>query len=315
MSKSIKLYNAITNIDESIISEAETYIRPKKAVWHYLAPAAACLVIVLTAAIGIKNIKNPPNTLLPWEKASQSEENPQTEDQILAANSSENSSQSEENPQTEAAILQTSENTPQQSENPKTETEQAPAVNWQTPEEILGSSGEIGNSMGLMIPTFVAYKGGFYGVISEESAGSDNIRYANDNDSEKVLFNEDFGYAPYIVENRPDCIALLIGSSFTIYQRQFDVTFEYKGETYGIVYPCVHFNNVTLGDALLQNEDLTLYSAVFYKGKEFEESQLVVDILPLLRSKGYEIFKDDYDENGEPIHYMDAWWVVMPINN
>lgn len=275
MNKEIKLYNAITNIDDSIISEAETFVCRKKKAVYYLFPAAACFAAVLAVAV-IKGPKIPLKTVIPEDSFMQ----PETV------------SQSQEISETGAEG-------------------KIDNINWQTPEEIL--IGENGNVNGLFVPTFVAYKGGFYGSLSEADVQRTDIRYAADLSGENILFNKIFGYSPYLVENRPDCIALLINGYFTIYQRQFDVIFEYEGKTYGIAYPSEHPDSCTLGDVLLENDDFTLYSAVFYKGEEYEETQMIVDILPMLRSKGFEFFKEDCDENGEPIHYMDAWWVVKPI--
>lgn len=310
MNKEIKLYNSITNIDYSIIFEAINYNKPKKAAWHYIFPAAACLAVVIAAAIGVKNLQSPPNAPLPdteglpisTEADTSVEEIPKTD--AKTEEPPKTNTSLEEPPKTDTKTEEISQTNASYQEHHQTQID----INWQTPEEILvDNSGEIAN--GLYIPTFVAYNGGFYGSMSTASVQGERFAKA-----ENVFFNENYGYPPYLVENRPDCIALLINGYFTVYQKQFDVIFEYEGKTYGIAYPAEHPDNTDLGEVLLQNENLTLYSATFYKGEEQEEKQLVVDILPMLRARNYEIFKEDYDENGEMIHYMDAWWVVKPIS-
>ncbi len=310
MNKEIKLYNSITNIDDSIISEAIDYNNPKKAVWHYIFPAAACLAVVIAAAIGVKSLQSLPNSPLPWTEGlpistdadTAAEENPKTDintEEIPKTNTS-----PEEPSRTDMKTEAPQETNPLPQEIPQSQAQ----INWQTPEEIIGSDSS-GNMAGLFIPTFLAYNGGFYGSVS--TAPNQDSRFAKaEENAEDMPFSGNY----YLVENRPDCIALLRNGHFTIYQKQFDVIFEYEGKTYGIAYPAEHPDQTDLGEVLCQNENLTLYSATFYKGREYEEKQLVVDILPMLRARNYEIFKEDYDENGEPIHYMDAWWVVKPIN-
>lgn len=320
--KEKKLYNAITNIDDEIISESESFYRPPKRIWQYLPACAACLVLALTALLVTKNLVPPPNAAAsPSQTETDFTENAiSLQTQSFSQSQPENTdpSQSTASPyQTETEFtentlpLQTQSSSQSQHENTDAD------LNWQTPDEILDNEGIIPTGIpisNLWIPTFVAYKGGFYGSFYYEFSLDENIRLAAVTDLYTASYLEYYPYTVYLVENRPDCIALLINGYFQMYQKQFDVIFEYEGKTYGIAYPSVHPDDCKLGDTLLQNEELTLYSATFSPGEPGEESQLIVDILPMLRSKGYEIFKEEYDENGEPIHYTDAWWVVKPLD-
>lgn len=136
----------------------------------------------------------------------------------------------------------------------------------------------------------------------------EQIRYAIT--TENVIYNPKawpnptYEYTVYLVENHMDCIALLINGYFTIYQKQFDVTFELNGITYGIVYETVDSDHCTLGETLLSNNSFTVYEAVFYLGEPNEHTAYVVDLLPKLKTDGYSLFLEDE---------ANARWVAEPI--
>lgn len=277
--------SALGKVNDKYIIEAVTYkqSQKKKSIWLKRGTMAACFALILAGTVitlprilgGSNHVVLPPNPDSPG---------PVSDDGMQVSDNSPISSDSDGM---------------QVSDNPSID------LNWQTAEEIYAAENQDGSQImaGVFIPTFVAYQGAFYGAADETSMSQTRFCAV----TEKVSFNSAYEHTVYLVENYPDCIALLINGYFTIYQKQFDVTFELDGITYGIVYNAAHPDSRILGEILLSNDSFTVYEAVFYPGEPREQAAYVVDILPKLRAAGYSFFLED------GVDYADAWWVAEPI--
>lgn len=278
--------SALGKVNDKYIMEAVTYeqSQKKKNIWLKRGAMAACFALILAGtAITLPRIFGGSNhVVLP--------PNPDNPGSVFSGDNVQDSENS--------SIASGSDDT-QINDHPSTD------YNWQTAEEIYAAENQDGSRImaGVSIPTFVAYQGAFYGAADEKSMGQTRFCAV----TEKVLFNSAYEHTVYLVENYPDCIALLLNGYFTIYQKQFDVTFELDGITYGIVYHAAHPDSRILGEILLSNDSFTVYKAVFYPGEPGEQTAYVVDILPKLRANGYSFFLED------GVDYEDAWWVAEPI--
>lgn len=277
--------NALGKVDDKYIVEAVAYKQrqKKKSIWVKRGVMAASFALILAGAMIMPRILGGANhTVLPPDP------------NVSGPLSDGDHIQPNENP----SIAHGSDDIPA-NENPPV------AYHWQTAEEIYAAQNQGSTSLmgGVSIPIYVAYQGALYGAVDEASVNQTRFCAV----TEKVLFNATYEHTAYLVEKHPDCIALLINGYFTIYQKQFDVTFELDGITYGIVYTAVHPDSRSLGEVLLSNDSFTVYEVVFYPGEEREQTAYVVDILPKLRAEGYSFFLED------GVDYADAWWVAEPI--
>ena len=164
-------------------------------------------------------------------------------------------------------------------------------IQWQTADEIAELSGD--SQMGVYVPAFLSWNGGFYG--GAECTAADRFAPAG----EEVWFNPEYRFAAYQVKDRPDCFGIRINGGMQIYQKIFDVTFELEGIIYGIQYSPSTSAERTPGPKIRSDDDFTVYEMA-------EEGTYLVNILPLLQQHQPNIF--DGNEN-----YKDAWQVALPL--
>lgn len=169
-------------------------------------------------------------------------------------------------------------------------------VRWRSAEEVLAEA-SADAMMGVCIPSFVAYNGGFY-----ESAGFDQSmeqpgRFTSAGD--EVWFSETYRFPAYEVENEPDCVAIAINGGIQIYKRVFDVQFERDGIIYGICYDVNPGYDVTAGEMVQEEDGFTVYETG-------EDGLYLVHILPLLIEHWPVLF-----DGGE--NYGEAWMAAVPM--
>ena len=172
----------------------------------------------------------------------------------------------------------------------------AQMLRWMSAEEIMAEA-DTNTMMGVCVPSFVAYNGGFY-----ESAGFDQSidqsgRFISAGD--EVWFSAEYRFPAYEVENEPDCVAIAINAGIQIYKRVFDVKFERDGIIYGIRYDVNPSHEVTVGAVVLEEEGFTVYETG-------EEDLYLVDLLPLLIEHWPVLF-----DGGE--NYDVAWMAAFPM--
>lgn len=153
--------------------------------------------------------------------------------------------------------------------------------------------------MGLYVPAFVTYEGGFYQGIELEEGDL----FAPS--GKELKFNADCSGKVYSVMDRPDCIAVYI-NGMEVYQKAFDVTFEIDGLIYAIAYSTDLGTEYERGAAVYDGMDFTVYEAVRLGETATEETEYLVNILPLLRDFWPGIFGDDQN-------YADAWQLALPL--
>lgn len=197
------------------------------------------------------------------------------------------------------APVQTGINDLQAGPSPYKEMAAPEAIQWQTADEILES--EDSGTMGVMVPSFLSWKGGFYGGAEYTAVD----RFASTDD--EIWFNPEYRYTAYQVKDRADCIAIYINGALQVYQKAFDVTFELDGYVYGIQYSPVMNADRTAGEAVLPGEDFTVYESVDPSDKSICEGEYLVNILPLLQQTWPGLF-------GGEENYSDAWQVALPLS-
>jgi len=158
---------------------------------------------------------------------------------------------------------------------------------WQTADEIAELSGD--SQMGVSVPAFLSWNGGFYG--GAEYTAADRFAPVGD----EVWFNSEYHLTAHQVKDRPDCFAICINGGMQIYQKIFNVSFELDGTVYGIQY------NVKPSPAkeVLSGDGFTVYKAD-------EDGEYLVNILPLLQQYRPNLF-------GGNENYADAWQVALPL--
>lgn len=147
-------------------------------------------------------------------------------------------------------------------------------------------------SMGVYIPTFTAYRGGFYSH-GGESAKEDRFALME----EDLLFSLEYQHRAYLVQDKPDCVAIRLNGKMQVYEKQFDVAFELNGMRYGIAY--APGSACEPGEKVLEGEGFTVY-------RTEEEGTYLVNILPLLKTNWPELFGDDQT-------YKEAWQVALAL--
>lgn len=172
-------------------------------------------------------------------------------------------------------------------------------MKWKTAEEILESNDNA--SMGVYVPSFLSYRGGFYANISDGKSKIEGYPLPD-----KVWFNPEYQYTAYQIKNYPDRFAIAINGGLMIYQKIFDVTFELEGVIYGIQYSPSTGTELTAGEKKLSGDGFTVYEAVRHMGEAADESEYLVNILPLLQQYRPNLFRGD--EN-----YADTWQVALPL--
>lgn len=179
------------------------------------------------------------------------------------------------------------------------------AEQWQTAEE-LGLQPPEGVLGGFYIPSFLTYRGGFYGGVGDEKG----LRFAPSGE-EDLLFNVYYTHEVYWVEDHPDWIAVHI-NGMEVYQKIFDVTFELDGVTYAIAYSPAMEADYTFGEAVLETEDFTVYEAVKLQGEPAQTKEYLVDLLPLLQRERPALFDGSRLEPGG--WYATQWQIALPLN-
>lgn len=181
------------------------------------------------------------------------------------------------------------------------------AEKWLTAEE-LGTVTPEGMAIGgLSVPTFLSYRGSFYGIVDTD--GMDSPRFSL-SEGESLLFNTHYTHPVYLVEDRPDWIAIHI-NGMEVYEKIFDVTFEMDETTYAIAYSPVMNADYGLGDIVLETEDYTVYEAVKLQGEPTQTKEYIVDILPLLQRELPNVFDGSNLEPGGD--YAEQWQLALPI--
>lgn len=196
------------------------------------------------------------------------------------------------------APVQTGINDLQAGPSPYKEMAAPEAITWQTADEILES--ENSGYMGVMVPSFLSWKGGFYG--NTEITPAD--RFASTDD--EIWFNPGYRYTAYQVKDRPDCIAICINGGMQVYQKVFEVTFELDGIVYGIQYSPASNADRIAGEVVLPGEDFTVCASVNSSDNSICKGEYLIDILPLLRQNWPNLFGGD--EN-----YAEAWQIALPL--
>lgn len=163
---------------------------------------------------------------------------------------------------------------------------------WKTAEEILESDDNV--SMGVSVPSFLSYRGGFYANISDGKSKIEGCALPD-----KVWFNPEYQYTAYQIKNYPDHFAIAINGGLMIYQKIFDVTFELEGVIYGIQYSPSTGSECTPGPKILSDGDFTVYEMT-------EEGKYLVNILPLLQRYRPNLF-------GGEENYKEAWQIALPL--
>jgi len=170
----------------------------------------------------------------------------------------------------------------------------AQMIHWISAEELLAQPDQV---MGVCVPGFVAYNGGFYAGAGFDQSTEQSGRFTSAGD--EVWFSETYRFPAYTVENEPDCVAIAINAGIQIYKRVFDVKFERDGTTYGIRYDVNPGHEVTAGAVALEGDGFTVYETG-------EEDLYLVDLLPLLIEHWPVLF-----DGGE--NYDVAWMAAFPL--
>lgn len=196
---------------------------------------------------------------------------------------------------------------PQPTEPGTVQVEDTRAETWLTTEE-LGIEKPQGTLVsGFNIPIFIAYRGGFYGLV--ETAQMNSPRFAP-SESENLLFNTHYTHTVYWVENHPNWIAIHI-NGMEVYEKIFDVTFAVDGTTYAIAYSPVMNVDYMLGSVVLETKDYTVYEAVKLQGEPAHTKEYIVDILPTLQRERPNLFDgSDLEPDGD---YAEQWQLALPL--
>lgn len=194
--------------------------------------------------------------------------------------------------------VQTGINDLQAGPSPYKEMSTPEAIQWQTADEILETEGNM--YMGVMVPSFLSWQGGFYG--GTESTAAD--RFASTDD--EIWFNPEYRYTAYQVWGRDDCFAIHINGGLQVYQKVFDVTFEQDGYVYGIQYSPALNTDRMAGQAVLSGEDFTVYESIAPSDGSICKGEYLVNILPLLQQTWPGLF-------GGGENYTAAWQIALPL--
>jgi len=171
----------------------------------------------------------------------------------------------------------------------------AQLVRWKSAEEVMEENADA--MMGVCVPSFVAYNGGFYEGAGFDQSMQQPGRFTSAGD--EVWFSAEYRFQAYEVENEPDCVAIAINGGIQLYKKVFDVKFERDGIIYGIRYDVNPGHEVTVGAAVLEGEGFTVYEMG-------EEDLYLVNLLPLLIEHWPVLF-----DGGE--NYGVAWMVAVPM--
>ncbi len=198
--------------------------------------------------------------------------------------------------------------TSQSTEPYPVQTEDNRAEKWLTAEE-LGFSAQ-GETMGLFVPTFISYLGGFYGSVDADR--TDSPRFSPSGGEEMIFSpNPENNREVYLVEGHPDQIAIHI-NGMEIYEKIFDVTFEADETTYAIAFSPLVDIDYGVGDMVLETEDYTVYEAIKLQGEPSRTKEYIVDILPILRRELPNFFDgSNLLQSGD--YYSDQWQLALPI--
>ena len=170
---------------------------------------------------------------------------------------------------------------------------------WMSAEEIGKLERDDGVQMGLCVPGFVTYAGGFYaGAEAEEGT-----LFAPAGD--EVVFNSEYHRRVYSVMDRPDCIALYI-NGMEVYEKAFEVKFEIDGVIYAIARSPDMDADYSRGALVKTGDGFTVYTAVNRQDGAGEERAYLVNIQPLLGEHWPELFGDDQN-------YKEAWQIALPL--
>ena len=153
-------------------------------------------------------------------------------------------------------------------------------------------------TMGVAVPTFVAYEGAIYGSAGETP--NENYRYTPL--GTEVMFRKNYSYAAYQVKDVSDNVAIVINGRLQIYKKLFEINAVIEGTPYKVVY---QMGEYSYGKIIQENEDFTVYEAIDKQSGEVIESEYVINVLPILKRELPNLFGGD--EN-----YGDAWWVAIP---
>lgn len=181
------------------------------------------------------------------------------------------------------------------------------AKTWLTAEElgIVAPEGTVIGGLG--VPTYISYRGSFYGIVDTDEIDSPRFSLS---DGESLLFNPHYTHNVYLVEDHPDWIAIHI-NGMEVYKKIFDVTFEVDETTYAIAYSPVMNADYGLGDIVLETEDYTIYEAVKLQGEPAQAKEYIVDILPLLQRELPNFFGGSNLESGGT--YAERWQLALPM--
>lgn len=178
---------------------------------------------------------------------------------------------------------------------------------WLTAEELGMAKPEGTFSAAFMVPIFVSYQGGFYGLVDTDRM--DNPRFAP-YEGERSLFNTHYTHNVYLVEDHPDWIAIHV-NGMEIYEKFFEVNFEVDETTYAIACSPMMNADYGLGGVVLETEDYTIYEAVKLQGEPAQTKEYIVDILPLLQRELPNFFDgSDLEPDGD---YADQWQLALPL--
>lgn len=197
--------------------------------------------------------------------------------------------------------------TPQPVEPDPTQAVDTRAEKWLTAEE-LGTITPEGTVIGgLSVPTFISYRGSFYGIVDTDRMDSPRFSLF---EGESLLFNTHYTHNVYLVEDHPDWIAIHI-NGMEVYEKIFDVTFEVDETAYAIAYSPVMNADYGLGDIVLETEDYTIYEAVKLQGEPAQTKEYIVNILPLLQRELPNFFGgSDLELGGD---YAEQWQLALPM--
>lgn len=280
------LFLAFGGVDDDILERSEAAARDLKrsSGWRKWGALAACFCLILAAALLlVPGIWNRPGEVVP----------PSDPDVFGPAASGRDD--------------QPGAGSSQPVETGRVQGGDARAEAWFTAGELGLTRPEGVVSAGLCVPTFISYRGGFYGSVGGDRG--DSLRFALSED-ESVLFNRDYTRKVYLVEDHPDWIAIHI-NGVEVYEKIFDVTFQVDGAAYAIACSPLMNADYGLGDVVLETGDYTVYEAVKLQGEPAQTREYIVDILPMLRRERPSLFDGSGLEPGG--WYAEQWQLALPL--
>lgn len=298
--KAENILDAIGAINDEAVQDAGTYKRTghsRKVKWE---TAAACFCLLLTAALAtFSGILK--------ESGDSGDDTPIGIYPSLPAESGTDSPQSAESDTDSTRPAESDTDPPQSVESDTVRIQDSRAGAWFTAEELdITKQQEI--IIGVFIPVFVSYRGGFYGLVDEKQMN--NLRFAS-SENEDLLFNAHYTHTVYWVENHPDWIAIYINGIMNVYEKIFDVTFSVDGTVYAIAYSPGMNTEYRLGNMVLKNDDYAVYEAVRLRGEPAQTPEYIVNILPLLRRERPNLFDGSGQESGD--NYVEQWQLALPL--